>query len=72
MSIVYHYEFFMIRNFVISNFVRWEFCALGILLLRNFVTNFAIRIFVFAPISCVRGFFKEILPKQRKVKIGDS
>jgi hypothetical protein len=42
MTIVYYYEFFMIRNFV-----REEIGALGTLLLRNFVIrNFVIRNFV--------------------------
>jgi hypothetical protein len=35
---LYDWEFFMIRNFVIRNFVRYEFSALGTLLLGNFVT----------------------------------
>jgi hypothetical protein len=48
MSFVYSLlGFLMIRNFVIRNFVSWEFCYLGALLLRNFVIrNFMIRTFV--------------------------
>ena len=58
MSIVYYHVFFLIRHFVIRNFVRQQFCCLGTLLFRNFV----IRNFVCQEFSDQYFCYQELVP----------